>query len=137
LAAQIDAVAGHLPIGGEGHHRHAGLARDRRYRDHRFGIERSQDQRGAALDRILDGRFGAIRSAFVILDDQLDGALLALEQGQLRRLLEVAGDDAGRTLAGQRHEQGDLGRGRWSGEHGDRIERRHTHLARTAPAAGR
>src|SRR5256885_3089665 len=54
------------------------------------------------------GGLGALRRALVVLDDQLQARVVALEQGELARLLEALADHAGMALRRQRHQQGDL-----------------------------
>jgi hypothetical protein len=107
-AQEIDAAAGHHPVAGKGNDRDAGLARHRSHSRHGLGIERAKDERGAALQHVLGCGLGPLRRALVVLDHQLQAAIVALEYRQFCRLLEAPGDDPGVALAGQWHEDRDL-----------------------------
>ena len=104
-AQEVNAVAGHLAVVGEGDHRDVGLARDRRHGSDGLGEQRTQDQLGAALDRLVGSSLRALGRALVVLDDQLHARAVALEQGKLARLLEALADDPGLAMGRQRHEQ--------------------------------
>ena len=70
---------------------------------HRLGKQRPQDERGPGLDGLLGGGLGAFRRALVVLDDELQGRVVALEQGELGRLLQALADQT--RLAGRRDRQ--------------------------------
>ena len=102
-AQKIHAVACHLAVVGEGDHRHLGLARHRCHSRHRLRKQRSDDQSGAALERVLGRGPGSFRRALVVLDDELEG-IVALEQRKLGSLLQALADHAGLALRRERHQ---------------------------------
>ncbi len=103
-AQKIYAAACHLAIVGEGDHRHLRLARHRCHGRHRFRKQRSNDQRGAALERVLGRCPGSFRRALVVLDDELQVGIVALEQRKLGCLLEALADHAGLALRRERYQ---------------------------------
>ena len=84
------------------------LPADRRYGGHRLGEQRTDDQLSAALDGILGGRASAFLRALVILDNELQARRVALEEGELGRLLQSLGNRGGLRTARQRQQHGDL-----------------------------
>ena len=107
-AQEIHAVAGDLLIAGEGDHRHAALARDRRGARHFRGEQRADDQLGAVLQCALRGKPRAVWRAPGVLGDQRHIGVVEVEQRQLGCLLQRLGHRRRRARRGDGQQQRDL-----------------------------
>ena len=107
-AQEIDAAAGDAGIGREGDHRNAAGARDLRGRRNRQRKQRSEDDLGAFVDRLLGALLGALRVAAIVLDQELDVGVLEFRQRHLGGILHRLRGNAGIARRRQWQDQADL-----------------------------
>ena len=74
-------------------------------RAHGFREQRTDDDFGALVDRLLRGGLRALRRAGVVFDQQLDVRILEFGERHFRRVLHRLRGDAGIALRRQRQDQ--------------------------------
>ena len=104
-AQQIDAARGDAGVGRERDHRNVAGARDRADRAHRLREQRTDDDLGAFVDRLLRGELRALRRAGVVLHQQLDVRFLEFGERHFGGVLHRLRGDAGIARRRQRQDQ--------------------------------